>query len=83
MKTKWCLLKSSEIGPMGRGQSGKKKVYEVRIEGTTVTCEWGMAEKLQRQRLVKVCSTQQGALAFAYEKVNAKIAGGYEIAYAV
>ncbi len=81
--TKWCLLKTSDFGPMGRGQAGKKKVYEVRVDGATVTCEWGMAEKAQRQTLVKVCKTQQDALWFAYQKVNAKMDRGYRVAYAV
>lgn len=80
MNKKWCLLKSSDGA---RGANGKKKVYEIRIDGTTVTFEWGMAEKTQRQRQVRVCRTPQGALAVAYEKLDAKVAGGYRVAYAV
>lgn len=80
---KWCLLKASDSGPMGRGQTGKQKVYEVTLDGLTLTTEWGMAEKTQRQRQVRTFRTQQAALAAAYEKVSAKRDRGYRIAYAV
>jgi predicted DNA-binding WGR domain protein len=83
MNKKWALLKGSAIGPMGRGQNGKKKVYEVTVDGTTVIFSWGMAEKAQRQTQVRVFRTEQAAIAAAHEKVYAKVAGGYEIAYAV
>jgi len=83
MNSKWALLKGSDIGPMGRGQSGKQKVYEVTLEGAKVTCEWGMAEKTQRQRSVKVFSNSQAARLFALEKVYSKVDRGYRIAYAV
>ena len=83
MNKKWCLLKSSAVGPMGRGQNGKKKVYEVTLDGTTVTFEWGMAEKPQRQRQVRSFRSTQAALAAAHEKVYGKVAGGYRIAYDV
>jgi predicted DNA-binding WGR domain protein len=77
---KWCLLKTSDGQ---RGLNGKKKVYEIRVEGTKVTFEWGMAEKVQRQRQVRVCRTEQAALSLAYEKLDAKRYGGYSLAYAV
>lgn len=80
---KWALLKGSDIGPMGRGQSGKKKVYEITLDGLTLTCSWGMAEKPQRQTQVRTFRTSQAARAAAYEKVNAKVERGYQIAYAV
>lgn len=83
MNKKWALLKDSDSGPMGRGQAGKKKVYEVTLDGFTLTCSWGMAEKTRRQTSVMVYGSQQAAVAAAYDKVNAKIGRGYEIAYVV
>lgn len=83
MNRKWALLKASDSGPMGRGQSGKKKVYEVIVDGRTLTCSWGMAEKTQRQSSRRVFSSEQAALAAAFEKVYAKQDRGYQVAYAV
>jgi predicted DNA-binding WGR domain protein len=83
MNKKWSLLKASDIGPMGRGQNGKKKVYEVTLDGTTVTFEWGMAEMTRRQRQVRTFSNSQAAINAAYEKVGAKLDRGYSVAYAV
>ena len=68
---------------MNRGQSGKKKVYEVTVTGNTLICSWGMAEKVQRQTSTQTFITSQRALAAAYEKVNSKIDRGYEVAYSV
>jgi predicted DNA-binding WGR domain protein len=68
---------------MGRGQQGKKKVYEIVVDGFTLTCSWGMAEKTQRQTSVKHFRSHQAALSAAYEKLDSKIARGYEVAYAV
>ena len=83
MNNKWCLLKTSDSGPMGRGQNNKKKVYEVTVTGMTLVCEWGMAEKTRRQSSVTVFSSHQAALAAAHEKVWSKRDSGYEVAYAV
>lgn len=83
MNKKWALLKQSDIGPMGRGQSGKQKVYEIVVDGTTLITEWGMAEKTRRQRQVRYFSTSQAALNAAYEKLDAKVSGGYRVVYAV
>ena len=83
MNKKWALLKSSDIGPQGRGQAGKKKVYEITLDGFTLTCSWGMAEKSKRQTSVKVFSSNQAALVAAYDKLNSKVERGYEIAYSV
>ena len=83
MNKKWALLKASDIGPMGRGQSGKKKVYEITLDGQTVTFEWGMAEMTRRQRSVRTFSTQQAAINAAYEKLGAKLDRGYAVAYSV
>lgn len=83
MERKWCLLKASDSGPMGRGQSGKKKVYEISVSGTTLVCQWGMAEKARRQSSVMVYGSHQAALGAAYEKLHEKTGSGYQIAYAV
>jgi predicted DNA-binding WGR domain protein len=83
MEKKWCLLKASDCGPMGRGQSGKKKVYEISVSGSTLRCQWGMAEKAKRQSSVQVYHSHQAALSAAYEKLYAKQDRGYQIAYAV
>ena len=80
---KWALLKGSDIGPMGRGQAGKKKVYEIHVIDNTLTCSWGMAEKAQRQTSVRHFSSHQSAISAAYEKLNAKVDRGYAIAYSV
>lgn len=83
MEKRWALLKGSEIGPMGRGQAGKKKIYEVAVEGRRVTFSWGMAEKSRRQTKVVTYSSEQSAVFFAREKVSEKIDRGYELAFAV
>jgi predicted DNA-binding WGR domain protein len=83
MNKKWALLKGSDIGPMGRGQSGKKKIYEVTVTDTTLHCSWGMAEKTNRQSSTQVFRTSQQALAAGYAKVNSKMVRGYAVAYSV
>lgn len=83
MDKKWALLKGSDIGPMGRGQSGKKKVYEVTVTGKTLICSWGMAEKTRRQTSTETFFSAQAALSAAYAKVSSKIDRGYEVAYSV
>ena len=81
MNKKWCLLKGSDGA---RGAKGKKKVYEVTINGTTVTFEWGMAETMAgRRRQTTTFRSTQAALAAAHEKVYAKVGRGYEVAYTV
>ena len=83
MNKKWCLLKASDSGPMGRGQNGKKKVYEVTVTDSTLVCEWGMAELARRQSSTMVYSSSQAAYAAAIDKVYAKQDRGYQVAYAV
>ena len=78
MTTKWCLVKSSDGD---RGASGKKKVYELSVDGTSFTAVWGMAEKPARQRQVKTFSSVQGARWAAIEKVQSKLDKGYVLAY--
>jgi predicted DNA-binding WGR domain protein len=83
MNRKWCLLKGSDIGPMGRGQAGKKKVYEIIVSDNVLRCEWGMAEKLTRQSSTKVFGSSQAAMSAAYEKLWSKQDRGYQVAYTV
>ena len=81
--TKWCLLKQSDIGPMGRGQQGKKKIYEVVVTDNVLECSWGMAEKPQRQSSRVVFASHQSALSAGYAKVSSKVDRGYDVAYRV
>jgi hypothetical protein len=80
MEKKWCLLKNSDGN---RGLAGKKKIYEVTVDGTKVTYSWGMAEKSTRQTFVDYGKNETSAFQLAMMKVNFKIESGYEIAYTV
>jgi predicted DNA-binding WGR domain protein len=80
MEKKWCLLKESDGA---RGEAGKKKIYEVRIEGSTLRCEWGMAEKTSRQSSVQTFYSENAAMQQALEKVYAKLGKGYKLAFVV
>lgn len=77
---KWCLLKTSDGD---RGAAGKQKVYEVIVSDNVLRCEWGMAEKTQRQSSTKVFYNGQSAIWAAREKVMAKLDKGYRVAYEV
>jgi predicted DNA-binding WGR domain protein len=74
------MVKGSDCGPMGRGQMGKQKVYEILVQGHRVTFAWGMAEKAQRQVQVKVARSNQHALALALDKKWDKVGRGYRVA---
>jgi predicted DNA-binding WGR domain protein len=76
--TKWVLLNTSDGD---RGDSGKQKVYEVLITGTTVTFTWGMAEKTTRQTKVQTTWSEGAARQVALNQVQAKVAKGYRLAY--
>ena len=76
--TKWCLVKSSDGE---RGANGKKKVYEVVVDGNHYTATWGMAEKPERQHQTKSFMTEQYARYAAYNQVRAKLDKGYVLAY--
>lgn len=78
MNKKWCLIKTSDGA---RGVAGKKKVYEVILDGTKVRTVWGMAEKDSRQTQVKNFFDPHYARQFAAMQVNAKIDKGYVLAY--
>lgn len=79
--SKWVLL---SISDGGRGEQGKQKVYEITIEPAgRVTFEWGMAEKPSRQSKVQWTGSEAAARQVALNQVNAKLAKGYRLAYAV
>lgn len=73
------MAKASQVGPMGRGQAGKKKVYEIRVSGNVVTFSWGMAEKTQRQTQRIATTSFQAAMGIANEKKWAKQDRGYQV----
>jgi predicted DNA-binding WGR domain protein len=76
--TKIVLISKSEGQ---RGQNGKKKVYEIVVEGSKVTVSWGKAEEAQRQTQTKFFGSEWQATNFANEKKWAKQDKGYELAY--
>ena len=80
MTTKWCLLKNSDGD---RGALGKKKIYEIVVNGDSVSTVWGMAEKSLRQSQVKYYPNPQSARYAAMEKMQAKLDKGYVLTYAV
>ena len=78
MEKKWTLLKASDGA---RGAAGKKKIYEVWVRDNVLVCEWGMAEKRQRQHSTAVFASHQGAVSAAYDKVWSKVDRGYAVAF--
>lgn len=76
--TKWCLVKVSDGD---RGANGKKKVYEVVVDGNHFTATWGMAEKPNRQQQTKYFSDNQSARWAAINQVQSKVDKGYRLAY--
>lgn len=80
MQKKWCLLKESDGA---RGASGKKKIYEVTVDGTIVRTSWGMAEKTTRQTETKQVYSESYARQLAFIKVQEKLDKGYQLAYSV
>jgi predicted DNA-binding WGR domain protein len=77
---KFCLLKNSDGE---RGFAGKKKIYEIIIDGNKLTFSWGMAEKSNRQTKVQYFYTNWAANQAAQVQMFNKINGGYELAYEV
>jgi predicted DNA-binding WGR domain protein len=80
MTKKWCLLKESDGA---RGANGKKKVYEIILDGERVRTVWGMAEKESRQSQVQNFFSESYARQWAAMRVQEKLAKGYEVAYTV
>jgi predicted DNA-binding WGR domain protein len=64
-----------------RGANGKKKVYEILIDGNKVTFSWGKAEESSRQTQTKMFQSAWYAEQVANEKKWAKIEKGYEVAF--
>ena len=79
MERRILLAKASQVGPMGRGQAGKKKVYEIVISDNLVSFSWGMAEKAQRQRSVQKFPSSAHAVQAALEKKWTKVNSGYQV----
>lgn len=77
---KWALLKASDGA---RGRNGKKKIYEIVVDGQVLRCAWGMAEKPNRQTSVQRFWSHGAALQAAYVKLYEKQDRGYEVAYKV
>jgi len=77
---KWALLKNSDGN---RGINGKKKIYEITVEGTKVTFSWGMAEKPSRQTSVIYAANENAAVWTAKQKMWDKVSTGYVVAYQV
>ena len=77
---KWALLKESDGN---RGANGKKKIYEITVEGTKVTFSWGMAEKTGRQTSVIIAANENAAVWTAKQKMWDKVSTGYKVAYSV
>jgi len=80
MEKRIIMVKGSDCGPMGRGQMGKQKVYEILVQDSKVTFSWGMAEKTQRQTKVIIARSSQHAMALANEKKWDKVGRGYRVA---
>jgi predicted DNA-binding WGR domain protein len=64
-----------------RGQDGKKKIYEIVVEGQSVTLMWGKAEEARRQSKREWFQSPAFAQMFASEKKWEKIGRGYTVAY--
>jgi len=62
-----------------RGQDGKKKIYEIVVDGTRVIVRWGKAEEDTRQSQTKFFQTEWQAKSFAQDKKWEKIDKGYEL----
>lgn len=64
-----------------RGQDGKKKIYEIVVEGNTVTMMWGKAEEARRQTKREFFANAFTAQMFATDKKWEKVNKGYTVAY--
>lgn len=73
---KFILVKKSDGE---RGANGKKKIYEIVVEGTRVVMMWGKAEELKKQQNVKYFQTENQAYWFALDKKYEKQDKGYEL----
>ena len=62
-----------------RGQNGKKKIYEIVVNGNCVIVRWGKAEEDTRQTQTKFFQSEWQAKSFAQSKKWEKIDKGYEL----
>ena len=74
---KWILVKESDGH---RGDAGKKKVYEIVLNGNTVTVMWGKCEDAHKQQTqVKEFANAYLATEWAEEQRHAKRKKGYNL----
>lgn len=74
---KWILVKESDGQ---RGDAGKKKVYEIVLDGKTVTVMWGKFEEAYgKQTQVKEFPNAFLAAEWAEEQRHAKRKKGYDL----
>lgn len=76
-KKKIVLICQSEGS---RGQNGKKKIYEIIVDGNCVITRWGKAEEDARQSKTEWFGSVYSATSFADSKKWDKLAKGYHIA---
>jgi len=76
--TKTVLIATSQGE---RGQDGKKKIYEIVVEGNTVTMMWGKAEEARRQTKREFFANSFTAQMFATDKKWEKVNKGYTVAF--
>lgn len=62
-----------------RGQNGKKKIYEIVLDGNKVVLSWGKAEENARQTQTKWFANEVQAKWFAFDKKIQKMDKGYEL----
>jgi predicted DNA-binding WGR domain protein len=73
----FALLKTSDGS---RGENGKQKIYEIRIQGRKVVYSWGMAEKANRQSKTVYFANDNVAQFEALNQLRSKVVGGYRVA---
>ncbi len=73
----FALLKTSDGN---RGEAGKQKIYEIRVQGRKVVYSWGMAEKTARQSKTVFFVNDNVAQFEALNQLRSKVVGGYRVA---
>ena len=76
-KKKIVLICQSEGS---RGQNGKKKIYEIIVDGNCVITRWGKAEEDARQSKTEWFGSVYSASNYADNKKWEKMTKGYQIA---
>jgi len=79
IKMEKIVLVSASTGE--RGQDGKKKVYEIVIDGNRVVMSWGKAEETRRQTKREWFTDNRFAKMFAEDKMYEKMNKGYALAF--